>query len=93
MTSIKLQAAYTRQTELDNDPSKDGTSTASRILASDSLEKYGTLPIQIQYGKILVKIRFTVALKYYIKPHDVGNGGIILNNENYVNPQGVPGGW
>ena len=45
------------------------------------------------HGKILVKIKFTVALKYYIKPHDVGNSGIILNNENYVNPQGVPGGW
>lgn len=52
LTSTKLQAAYTRQTTLDKAPSKDERATASR-LASDSLvEKYGTMPIQIQYGKV-----------------------------------------
>ena len=82
MTSTKLQSAYTRQTTLDKDPTQDGKSTATRLLASDSTEKYETMPVQIHYGKVHENEARKHYKKYMSDTHKklcVKSSGLVIN--------------
>jgi hypothetical protein len=85
LTSTKLQSAYTRQTTLDKDPTQNGTSTATRLLASDSAEKYETVPVQIHYGKVHENEARKPYKKYMSDTRNklcVKSSGLVIN-QNY----------
>ncbi len=85
MTSTKLQSAYTRQTTLDKDPTQDGKSTATRLLATDSTEKYETMPVTIHYGKVHENEARKHYKKYMSDTHKklcVKSSGLVIN-QNY----------